>query len=314
MKGNDREEELIGQFFESFVPSAESAIFRVMFCETPVIGDISYIKDRVVEDVEIVDDMLPILTELAELKRAEISEKIGPDKRMPKLMILESYGNGQRQRYEYNDINALSISKNDLGKDNSYYHPFTIILPDEITNKAKDEFSSSKEVDSEWMLTSCGSESKQVSMSNIKWDHRLRMFKKPTAEKWLLQTASSTNTNLSKISGLKLTLYKDNTFYDEAVNKNLDIPWINNDGELNSYHWVSHGNVNTFKGRLFLVPTEHSEIGTPEKDELKYVRYNDYDTKVVDTIEICEDSLYRCVSVLTDGIYLNRYMYVYSKM
>lgn len=307
--------EVVDQILKGFVPCAERVIFRIVFDDMPIISGISYVQGRVVKDLNVTGGMRPLLLKLAQLKYAEIAEEIGSSMRMPKLVILETYGNGQRQRYEYNNSNALSISVNELGKPNSYYHPNTIILPDEITNKARAEFCFGKEVESEWLLVESGCESRQVSASKIKWDNLLRSFKKPTAEKWLLQNpAYSKRSSFSVKTGLKLTIFKDGTFYDEAVDKSLDIQWINNDGELNGYHWVSHGFVNSFDGMLFLVPTEHSELGTPEKPELKYVRYNDHDTKVVDSIELRGGLLNRCVSVLTDGVYLCRYMYVYSRL
>lgn len=314
MKDKDWEKKILGEFFERFVPSGGRAVFRIVFGENPHVSDLACVKDRVVEDIDIVEELQPILSQWVEFKRAEISEEIGPDKRMPKLIIFDVHASGQCQRYEYNDPNALSVSKSDLGKPNSYYHPNTIILPHDVTEKAKATFSAGKEVESEWALSAYGVASQTVSMSTLRWDKWLRSVKKPTTEKWLLQNPTRSNhSTLSKISGLKLTLYKDGTFYDEAVDKSLDIQWVNNDGELNDYHWVTHGFVNAYNGAHFLVPTEHSSLGTPEQAELQYVRYNDYDTKVVDTLEIKGEFLYRCVSVLTSGVYLSRYMYVYSR-
>lgn len=125
-------------------------------------------------------------------------------------------------------------------------------------------------------------------------------------EDWIFGAPKLDAVYLKALEGLRLTLYRDNTYYDEAINPDLEVEWINEYGELNNFHSTNFGKVKSIDSLIFIASDDSSK-------KLGYVRYSDGDTTVVDSLRFVDDKLIRSVSVVTDEVRFERYFFIYQK-
>ncbi|WP_423025200.1 hypothetical protein [Undibacterium sp. Ji42W] len=221
-------------------------------------------------------------------------------KQEPNVVVMDVSHSGCYTKFSYNELHAFSISKEDVGLPNSFYHPSTVILPQQMRQKNKENIVTGRVISSVWSL---------VAASDIHQQTIDPLFVRALL---LDGRADFAPPERKAMEGLQLTIYEDGSFYDEAMDPCLHVNWFNNDGELNAYHTTCQGRVSQYESKLFLLPDIPSFLGTPAESEAGFVRFDDTSTKIVDAINIDKQALSRTISVLTDGIYLCRLYYNYE--
>nr|WP_086938673.1 hypothetical protein [Thaumasiovibrio occultus] len=292
--------QIIEGFIEHFVPLADKVIFALALQPHPRVSHLACIKDRVVDDVAIRPEMEQHLALLAQIQYQTLLAESN-DGSVPLAVYIGASQHSQSTRYVYREAQYRSIAKADVGMACSYYDDRQVILPDAITEQRKQAFAGNKAIDSVWRLEQFGKTSRQLSSHSADTEVT-------SAQAWLQQPSQAIQTiETVKMSGLQLIFYRDGSFYDEAIDKGLNIDWINDDGELDAYHSSICGQQHAWQQQTFLLLTDQ-DIGEPP-----YLRYDDGDTLVADVCVVVGDQLYRTVNVVTDGVYLDRFVYVYQR-
>lgn len=118
---------------------------------------------------------------------------------------------------------------------------------------------------------------------------------------WLNQTPADTP-EFSPAGGLMLTIHADGA-YQESGDAGEGVAIISSDGVLGDSRDTYGGELRERHGRLLAFTDEN-----PDGDQ----RLNDGDTQVTDEFFTDGNELIRVVSMVTDGMYLDRFFYRYD--
>lgn len=120
-------------------------------------------------------------------------------------------------------------------------------------------------------------------------------------QSWLTDTPSELP-DFAPASGLRLTIHDDGS-YEETGDAGERVSIISSDGVLGDSLDVYAGQLREQNDRLLAFTDEQ-----PDGDQ----RLNDGDTQVTDEFLIDGNDLVRVVSMVTDGMYLDRFFYRYE--
>lgn len=113
-------------------------------------------------------------------------------------------------------------------------------------------------------------------------------------------------------SGLSLTILPDGSFIEEK-NSETKVDWFDDEGVLNSDPYTYTGTLMSNTYGVFLEQSSDPRFATSTDKYGSFVRYDDGDTKISDSIARKEAVLIRTVNVVTDEAYLMRVIYIYKQ-
>ncbi|MGF1493796.1 MAG: hypothetical protein ACFBSC_15350 [Microcoleaceae cyanobacterium] len=153
-----------------------------------------------------------------------------------------------------------------------------------------------------WMLTGTASidpdKVLQVEFTEGKKDSQ-------GVENWLSGKGHELLDRLEPTEGLSLAITLNKKFTEKKLGFDTpNVRWFGEDGVLAPEVIPFVGYLNIQDSRVFLLTKD-------SKDEK--LRYDDGDTKIVDSVERGGQELIRTVSVVTDELYLDRVLMVYRK-
>ncbi|BBB68544.1 hypothetical protein UNDYM_4291 [Undibacterium sp. YM2] len=293
----DQLEKLLRAFSNEHIRDFDSVAFRFEIDSGEC--KIAYRQKRKVENFQPPAQSQTQIEEFSGLVKQMIAF-VCAGKQEPNVVVMDVSHSSSYTKFSYDELHAFSISKEDVGLPNSFYHPSNVILPEQMRRKNKENIVGGRAIKSVWSLVAAAD------------DMRQQQIDPSLARAYLLEEADYAPSELKAMVGLQLTIYEDGSFYDEAIDPGLSVNWFNNDGELNAYHTICHGRVSQHESKLFLLPDIPSFLGPPAESEAGFVRFDDTSTKIVDAINIDMQALSRTISVLTDGIYFCRLYYNYE--
>lgn len=143
---------------------------------------------------------------------------------------------------------------------------------------------------------------------------------KPGAiEAWLYATTNDGISKLAPQTGLELIIRADGSFADRIIKDGLQLDWMDYaEGALSSSPISAEGTIKLISGRdgLFLHPRSipswmnESREMSAHRDALGY---DDGDLIICDLVRPSGDSLLRVISIVVDGVYLNRIVARYER-
>ena len=125
---------------------------------------------------------------------------------------------------------------------------------------------------------------------------------------WLKGNSDQSLAEAKPASGLTLTLTEDQ-FSEE--NKDFTQLIFDVEGVQVDDYKPMHGSIKVESGLTLLEPAE-TPNWAQEGDCAPYVRFDDGDTKITESIKLIDKQLIRTQSVITDEIYLSRVVLIYK--
>ena len=121
-------------------------------------------------------------------------------------------------------------------------------------------------------------------------------------------------------SGLSLQVFPDGRFVEEKhtdTKTDSKVDRFDGEGVLNPDPFTLTGTLKSNTYGVFLeqasVPSWANSSANSSERYDAFVRFDDGDTKISDSIEIQGNNLIRTVNVVTDELYLMRVVYVYTR-
>jgi hypothetical protein len=134
---------------------------------------------------------------------------------------------------------------------------------------------------------------------------------------WLLGVAEDGRPRLETRTGLELTIRRDGSYSERVADCKYLMLWYDSEGVQTDSPEPTEGTVREVAGtaaislhpRGALPPRPHHPGGFRD-----VLRYDDGDTQVSDILHVVGESLSRVISVVTDGLYLNRVVTRYRRL
>ncbi|MEM8781056.1 MAG: hypothetical protein AAGF26_19800 [Cyanobacteria bacterium P01_G01_bin.49] len=130
-----------------------------------------------------------------------------------------------------------------------------------------------------------------------------------SVQNWLSGQSDQLLDTIEPTEGLVLTIDPDGKFQEEKTG-NPKIQWFDCEGVLATEVKPFGGCLKFFKSKVYLMADECPSWAKARDGKL---RYNDGDTKICDSIEVKNNRLIRTISVVTDDMYFDRVVVVYTK-
>lgn len=133
---------------------------------------------------------------------------------------------------------------------------------------------------------------------------------------WLKGNGQELIEKAETTSGLSLKISSNGSFIEEK-NADTKVDRFDGEGVLSLDAFTLTGTLKSNSYGVFLeqssIPSwANSSTSAPEKYDA-FVRFDDGDTKISDSIEIQGNTLIRTVNVVTDELYLMRVVYLYTR-
>ena len=115
-------------------------------------------------------------------------------------------------------------------------------------------------------------------------------------------------------TGLLLQIEQDGSFSEQKTG-NPKVYWFDSEGVLTNDVEPFDGRLQSNESNVFLRPSEIPSWAIPVegKHGRAILRLDDGDTKISDRLDVIGDRLIRSVNVVTDELYLDRIVIVYSR-
>ena len=135
-------------------------------------------------------------------------------------------------------------------------------------------------------------------------------------ENWLLAAAGVGWPEVEALSGLELTIRRDESYSERVIGGRRSMLWYDSEGVQTDSPEPTEGTVREVNGRatVSLHPRGAPTPERPDPEGLRDVlRYDDGDTQVSDILQVVGESLIRAISVVTDGLYFDRVVARYRR-
>ncbi|MFK7804710.1 MAG: hypothetical protein AB8G95_23945 [Anaerolineae bacterium] len=192
-----------------------------------------------------------------------------------------------------------------LGGGSDQEDPIATQAPVETEAIDTDESSNSESITGTWTLVGSISINGEIAFVGNEPDPN-------GIEDWLAGAGKELLEEIASTSGLTLKINADGTF-TETKDGDPDITWFDQEGVLMSDIVPFNGFVKTNELGSFLQPETIPSWATPADEYNVIPRYDDGDTVISDHIYLNAGSLVRTVNGVTDGLYLDRVVIVYTK-
>ena len=137
-------------------------------------------------------------------------------------------------------------------------------------------------------------------------------------EAWLYAVTDEGVSKLAPQAGLELTIRADGSFAERAINEGVHFDWFDSEGIAVDSPTPLEGTLTTIAGRdgFFVhqqrIPSWMNQLRAMP-DHRDALRFDDGDTIICDLVRPAGDSLLRVISIVGDGIYLNRIVARYER-